>query len=91
MVYKLDIDYSKEEQQFLDENECEIISEIKLSKAIFTDKEIPKRMIKYGGTYIAEILDEETNNLMWAVLSKYKGVWHYTSFYDSLYNIIQGI
>lgn len=91
MIYKLDINYSEEEQHFLKEYDCEIVTFIKLSKADFMDDELPKRMIKYGGTYVAEIIDDETNSLMWAVLSKRKGVWHYSSHYESLESMIQGI
>lgn len=47
MTYRLDTIYSEEELRFLEVNNCEIISEIKLSKTNFTDKEIPRRMIKY--------------------------------------------
>ncbi|MBP3414174.1 MAG: hypothetical protein J6L81_03120 [Clostridia bacterium] len=91
MIYKLDINYSEEEHRFLKEHNCEIVSEIKLSKTAFLDNEIPKRMIKYGGEYIAEIIDDETNTLMWAVLSKWKGVYRFTSYYDSLESMVRGI
>lgn len=91
MKYILDIDYSEEEHRVLENNNCEVISEIKLLKTDFTEKEIPRRMIKYGGQYIAEIIDTETDEVVWAVLSKWKGVWHFSSYYDSLENMIQGI
>ncbi len=91
MKYILDIDYSEEEHIFLEKNNCEIISEIKLSKTNFTEKEIPRRMIKYGGQYIAEIIDDETDEIVWAVLSKWKGIWHFCNCYDSLENMTQGI
>ena len=91
MTYRLNINYSEEERHFLEVNNCEIVSEIKLSKTNFSDKEIPMRMIKYGGQYIAEIVDDETEGIVWAVLSKWKGVWHFSSYYDSLESIIQGI
>lgn len=91
MKYILNIDYSQEEHIFLENNNCEIISEIKLSKTDFTEKEIPRRMIKYGEQYVAEIIDEETNGVVWAVLSKWKGVWRFTTCYDSLQSMIQGI
>ena len=91
MIYRLDINYSEEERYFLEVNDCEIISEIKLSKTNFSDKEIPRRMIKYGGMYIAEIVDDETEGIVWAVLSRWKGVWHFSSYYDSLESMIQGI
>lgn len=57
MKYILDIDYSEEEHRVLEKNNCEVISKIELQKTDFTEKEIPRRMIKYGGQYIAEIID----------------------------------
>ena len=39
----------------------------------------------------AEAVDDETAGIVWAVLSKWKGVWHFSSYYDSLESIIQGI
>lgn len=72
MIYRLDINYLEEERYFLEVNDCEIILEIKLSKTNFSDKEIPRRMIKYGGQYIAEIVDDETEGIVWAVLSNWK-------------------
>lgn len=91
MIYRLDINYSEEERYFLEVNDCEIISEIKLSKTNFSDKGIPRRMIKYGGQYIAEIVDDETEGIVWAVLSNWKGIWHFSSYYDSLEGMIEGI
>ena len=40
---------------------------------------------------IAEIVDDETEGIVWAVLSKWKGIWHFSSYYDSLEGIIEGI
>lgn len=91
MKYILDIDYSEEEYRLLLKNNCEVISNIELRKTDFTEKEIPRRMIKYGGQYIAETIDAETDKIVWAVLSKWKGVWHFSSYYDSLENMMQGI
>lgn len=91
MKYILGIEYSEEENIFLETNNCAIISEIKMSKTDFTEREIPRRMIKYGGQYVAEIVDNETNEIVWAVLSKWKGVWLFSSYYDSLKNLIQGV
>ena len=79
MIYRLDINYLEEERYFLEVNDCEIISEIKLSKTNFSDKEIPRRMIKYGGQYIAEIVDDETEGIVWDVLSNWKGILHFSS------------
>ena len=30
-----------------------------------------------GGVYIAEIMDDETSSLVWAVLQKWKGIYHF--------------
>ena len=89
MKYILDIDYSEEEHIFLKKNNCEVISEIELSKTDF--KEIPRRVIKYGRQYIAEIIDVETDEIVWVTLSKWKGVWHLSSCYNSLENMTRGI
>ncbi len=91
MKYILDNEYSEEEKIFLESNNCEIISEIKLPKTDFTEREVPRRMIRYGGQYVAEIVDDETDEIVWAVLSKWKGVWHFSSYYNSLENMMQGI
>ena len=48
-------------------------------------------MFKYGGTYITEIIDDETNSLMWAVLSKRKGTYHFSGYYDCLEALEQGL
>lgn len=91
MTFTLDTVYSAQEQRFIELHNCEIISRIKLSKTDFSDTEIPKRMIKYGGEYIAEIFDDETNEPVWAVLSEWKGVWRFTSVYESLENMAEGL
>lgn len=91
MIYKVDTTYSEEEQRFLNSHSCEIISTINLSKTDFSDSQVPRRMIKYYGEYIAEIIDDETNEPVWAVLSKWKGVWRFTSIYESLENMAEGI
>jgi len=41
--------------------------------------------------YIAEIIDDEDNQFMWAVLSKYKGFWHYSYCYETLEDMRDGI
>lgn len=80
--------YSDEEMEFLTKSNCEILSEIKLSKIGFT--EMPRRMIKYGGAYIAEICDED--GLCWAVLGKSrKGVYIYTECYADLQVMVKGL
>lgn len=91
MTFTLDTVYSAQEQRFIELHNCKIISRIKLSKTDFSDTEIPKRMIKYGGEYIAEIIDDETNEPVWAVLSEWKGVWRFTSVYESLENMAEGL
>lgn len=80
--------YSDEEREFLTKYQCEILSELKLSRIGFT--EIPKRMIKYGGAYIAEIRDED--GLCWAVLGKSrKGEYIYTECYENLFEMMEGL
>lgn len=91
MKFKLDVNYSEEELKFIKKHNCEILPEIKLTMANFAENEIPHRMLKYGGTYIAEIYDDESDNLIWAVLSKWKGNYHFSSYYDSLCSLEQGL
>lgn len=91
MKFELDINYSEEELKFITEHNCEILPEIKLAMANFSENEIPRRMLKYGSTYIAEIYDDESDNLIWAVLSKWKGNYHFSSYYDSLWLLEQGL
>ena len=60
MKFKLNTVYTAEEMGFLERNNCEILTEIKLGKTDFPDNEIPRRMFRYGGDYIAEIIDDES-------------------------------
>ena len=48
-------------------------------------------MFLYGGTYIAEIVDDETQSFVWAVLSEWKGVYHFAECYDCLEAMEQGL
>lgn len=91
MKFKLDTNYTKEELLFLKKYKCEILSEIKLSKISLSENEIPKRIFKYGGVYIAEIIDDEFDQFIWGVLSKWKGVWHIGEYYDSLESLEKGL
>lgn len=91
MKFVLDTNYSAEELNVLESLGCEVLSEIKLSKTNFSEYEIPRRMFQYCGTYIAEIMDDETEGLVWAVLSKWKGIYHFSACSDSLETIIQGL
>lgn len=91
MKFKLDIHYSEKELKFIRKHNCDIFSEIKLSKTNFSDNEIPRRLLKYGCTYIAEIRNDEGDNLIWAVLSKWKGIYHFSSYYDSLESLEHGL
>ena len=91
MKFVLDTNYSAEELNVLESLGCEVLSERKLSKTNFSEYEIPRRMFRYGGTYIAEIIDDETEGLVWAVLSKWKGIYHFSACSDSLEAIIQGL
>ncbi|MDE5557242.1 MAG: hypothetical protein K2J32_06045 [Ruminococcus sp.] len=91
MKFILNTDYSEEELKWLKENNCKILSEIKLSRTNFSENEVPRRMFKYGGAYIGEVFDDEYNEFIWAVLSKWKKVWHFCDYYDSLDSLEQGL
>ena len=91
MKFKLDTNYTEDELKFIKIYNCNILSEIKLSKTDFSESETPRRMIKYGGSYIAEIHDAESGEVVWAVLSKWKGVYQFSSIYDSLGSLVQGL
>lgn len=47
--------------------------------------------MKYGGIYIAEIYDDESAELVWAVLPKRRDIYHFSSVYDSLSSLEQGL
>ena len=91
MRFVLDTSYSEEELQFLREHDCEILSETKLSKTNFSETETPRRIFKYGRTYIAGILDDEAGEPVWAVLTKWKGFYRFSDCYDSLEALEQGL
>ena len=91
MEFRFNTNYSENELAFLNEHHGEILSKINLSKTDFTEYEIPRRMFRYYGTLVVEIIDDETGDLIWAVLSKHKGVWHVSSCYDSLKSLEQGL
>lgn len=91
MKFTFDTNYSEEELKFIKENDCVILSEIKLSKTNFAENEYPRRMFRFGGTYVGEIFDEEINDFSWAVLSKWKGVYQFTSYYNTLQQLEQGL
>lgn len=90
MKFKLDTHYSEEELKFVKKHNCEILSEIKLSKVDLLENEVPRRMLKYGGTYITEIIDDESDEQIWVVLSKWKGIYYFSSYYDNLESLEQG-
>ena len=46
---------------------------------------------RYGSAYIAEIPDDESDGLVWAVLGKWKGIYHISSIYDSLASLEHGL
>lgn len=93
MRFKFDTEYSEKEMEFLTENNCQILSEIKLSRTDFSKSGIPRRMFKYAGgsSYIGEILDDETGEYIWGVLSKWKGVYHFSDFYEDLECLEEGL
>lgn len=89
MKFKLDTKYSEQEIEFVNRHNCEILSEIKLSKTKFLGNEIPRRMLIYCDTYVAEICDDESNELVWAILAKRKGRYYFSSCFDSLDSLEQ--
>lgn len=91
MVFKLDVNYSEEELKFIREHNCNILDKIKLSKTDFSENEYPRRVFQYGSAYIAEIPDDESDGLVWAVLGKRKGIYHISSIYDNLASLEHGL
>lgn len=91
MRFKLNTDYTAEEREFIANNNCEILSEIKLGRTDFSESETPRRMFRYGGTYIAEIIDDESGEPVWAVLSKFRGVYRFTEYYSDLSALENGL
>uniref|UniRef100_UPI004055A65E hypothetical protein n=1 Tax=Agathobacter sp. TaxID=2021311 RepID=UPI004055A65E len=88
LKFTFDTKYSLEELEFLKKHKCEIISELKLAKVGF--EEVPKRMIKYNGTYLAEIQEED--EMYWAALGKSrKGESVFASCYSDLPSMAEGI
>lgn len=87
MKWKFDTHYSNSELQLLNQYSCEIIAELNLPKAGFA--EIPKRMIRYGNAYFAEIEDED--GLCWARLEKFRGEYVFSDCYSDLQSMIEGV
>lgn len=87
MTVKLSSEYSENELDFLNKHGCEILSEIKLPGNF--NFEIPKRMFVYGGSYIGEI--EDGDGLVWSVLSKFKGKYHWSECYEDLKSLEDGL
>ncbi|MCC8024694.1 MAG: hypothetical protein LIP16_05235 [Clostridium sp.] len=91
MKFIFDTKYSETELEFLSSHNCKIISEIKLSKMDLPEHEIPRRMFKYGGGYFGEIYDDESNKLVWAALRRWRGVYHFSTYYEDLDVLEQGL
>lgn len=91
MKYNLNTTYSETELSFLKSHNCQILSEINLPLSAFTEACKPLRMFKYGGICIAEIPDDESEATVWAILSKWKGKYRYSTYYDSLEALEQGL
>lgn len=91
MRFQFSTEYTKEEMQFLEQHHCKVLSEMKLSRTNFSEFDTPRRMFQYYGTYIGEIIDDESNELAWAVLSKWKGVYHWSGMYSDLHALEQGV
>lgn len=86
MTVRLNTEYSESELDFLNKHGCEILSKIKLPNNF--EFELPKRMFVYGGSQIGEIEDED--GLMWSVLSKFKGKFHWGECYSDLKTLEDG-
>lgn len=84
MKFKLDTNYSEQELEFMDKHNCEILCEVRFSKTNFSGNEIPHRMFIYCDVYVAEIYDDEDDEMVWAVLTKKKGRYVYSCYLDSL-------
>ncbi|MDE6426830.1 MAG: hypothetical protein K2K89_11965 [Ruminococcus sp.] len=91
MKFIFNTDYSEEELKWLEEHDCKILSEIKLSRTNFKENEIPRRMFNYGGLYIGEVFDDEDNEFIWAELSKFKGVYRFSTYWGTLDSLEQGL
>ena len=91
MKLRLNTEYSEAELDFVNRNSCQILSEIQLSKTSFSAQEAPRRMLKYHGTYVAEICDAGEGGLIWAVLEKKKGIYHVSSCFEDLEVLEQSI
>lgn len=87
MKFILNTDYSAEELSFIESNRCEIVSEIRFSSVAFTEK--PRRIIRYCGTYVAEI--EDDGELCWAVLGKRKGRYQCSELFPDLESMRDGL
>ncbi|MCM1315148.1 MAG: hypothetical protein NC205_08580 [Prevotella sp.] len=48
-------------------------------------------MFKYGGAYIGEVFDDEDNEFIWAELSKFKGVYRFSTYWGTLDSLEQGL
>ncbi|MDE6678955.1 MAG: hypothetical protein K2K02_07925 [Ruminococcus sp.] len=91
MKFIFSTEYSEEELKWIEEHNCKIMSEIKLSRTDFKENEIPRRMFNYGGSYIGEIFDKEENEFIWAELSKFKGVYRFSTYWGTLDSLEQGL
>lgn len=91
MQFAFDTHYTPEEQEFIRQYHCQVLSEITLRRVAFGDGEIPRRMLVYCGTTLGEIRDE--GEWGWAVLSKNrKGEWTFTgSVYSDLPSMAEGL
>ena len=87
MTIRLNTEYSEQELAFLNANNCDILSEIKLPD--LSGLALPTRMFICGSSYIGEIKDD--GELFWAVLSKFKGKYHWGECYSDLKALEKGL
>ncbi len=65
-----------------------IYQKLQSGKQVGTDKRIDKSGVFYWYSYVVQKVDDETGSLVWAVLSKWKGIYHFSAYYASLKNVI---
>lgn len=98
MKFILNTDYDEDEMRFITQHDCEILSEVTLKSVAFTENDTPRRMIKYCGELIAEVVDEEDGSLVWSVLRRggrragaYKNKWYCGDIYEDLWSMAEGL
>ena len=68
-----------------------IYQKLQSGKQVGTDKRIDKSGVFYWYSYAVQKVDDETGSLVWAVLSKWKGIYHFSAYYASLEALERGM